>query len=71
MVSGSNKADLVNGAAGIGGKAIDGIRIKGNQHAVKYRVQTTKRSGWLDTVTNLSDYAGWYGEPIDRLQVWI
>lgn len=71
MVSGSNKADLVNGAAGIGGKVIDGIRIKGNQHAVKYRVQTTKRSGWLDTVTNLSDYAGWYGEPIDRLQVWI
>lgn len=71
MVSGSNKADLVNGAAGIGGKAIDGIRIKGNQHAVKYRVQTTKRSGWLATVTNLNDYAGWYGEPIDRLQVWI
>ncbi|MFD1411527.1 N-acetylmuramoyl-L-alanine amidase [Lapidilactobacillus gannanensis] len=71
MVSGSNKADLVNGAAGVGGKVIDGIRIKGNQHTVKYRVQTTQRSGWLDTVTNLSDYAGWYGEPIDRLQVWI
>lgn len=71
MVSGSNKADLVNGAAGIGGKVIDGIRIKGNKYAVKYRVQTTKRSGWLATVTNLNDYAGWYGEPIDRLQVWI
>lgn len=71
MVSGSNKSDLVNGAAGIGGKVIDGIRIKGNKYAVKYRVQTTKRSGWLATVTNLNDYAGWYGEPIDRLQVWI
>lgn len=71
MVSGSNKANLVNGAAGIGGKVIDGIRIKGNKYAVKYRVQTTKRSGWLATVTNLNDYAGWYGEPIDRLQVWI
>lgn len=71
MVSGSNKSDLVNGAAGIGGKIIDGIRIKGNKYSVHYRVQTTKRSGWLDTVTNLSDYAGWYGEPIDRLQVWI
>lgn len=66
MVTQSHKGDLVNGAAGIGGKAIDGIRIKGNKHAVKYRVQTTKRSGWLATVTNLSDYAGWYGEPIDR-----
>lgn len=42
-----------------------------------YRSQTTARAGWLDTVCDDGstyggdDYAGFYGEPLDRLQVCI
>lgn len=46
---------------------------------VWYRVQTTKRSGWLGVVCDLGKsipgltdtYAGWDGEPVDRLQCCI
>lgn len=69
-VTGSNKNDTVNGCAGLPGKAIDGVQISANGKTVNYRSQTTMRSGWLDTVRNLNDYAGLYGEPLDRLQVW-
>ena len=36
-----------------------------------YRSQTTKRSDWLPEVGDDSDYAGIYGEPLDRLQAQI
>lgn len=65
-----NKADTVNGCAGVLGHAIDGVQIEANGRNAYYRSQTIKRVGWLAIVTNLNDYAGWYGEPIDRLQVW-
>lgn len=84
-VTKGDRNDLVNGAAGIGGQAIDGVQMifltpagEPYQQAY-YRVQTTQRPNWLDVVcddgTSLPQftdtYAGIYGEPIDRLQVGI
>ena len=42
-----------------------------------YRSQTTVRARWLDTVCDDGstyggdDYAGFFGEPLDRLQVCV
>lgn len=78
-----NKNDLINGCAGIAGHAIDGVRMyyttpNGEDYKqVYYRSQTTDREGWLNTVCDDGstyggdDYAGIYGEPLDRLQVCI
>lgn len=82
-VSGSNKNDLVNGAAGVTGEAIDGVRViyitpSGKQYQQAfYRSQTTARSGWLGVVCDdgkslssyRDDYAGIYGEALDRFQL--
>lgn len=82
-VNQGNPADTVNGCAGIVGHTIDGIRIYYTTPAGKalsqawYRSQTTAREGWLDVVCDDGtsnggdDYAGMYGEPLDRLQVAI
>lgn len=84
-VTKGDRNDLVNGAAGIGGQAIDGVQMifltpagEPYQQAY-YRAQTTQRAGWLGVVcddgTSLPQYtdtyAGIYGEPIDLLQVGI
>jgi N-acetylmuramoyl-L-alanine amidase len=84
-VSASNKGDLVNGAAGVTGQAIDGVRIYYTTPSGKtyqqawYRSQTVKRSGYLGTVVDDGNslsgyrdtYAGIYGESLDRLQIKI
>lgn len=78
--SDSDKSDFVYGAAG-DGRVIDGIRAyyqtaKGEHwQQVYYRVQTVDRWGYLATVCDDGttyggdDYAGIYGEGIDRLQM--
>lgn len=84
-VSKGNKHDTVNGCAGIVGKAIDGVEMEyltpagESYQQAWYRTQTTARSGWLGTVCDdgksvkgYTDYfAGFYGEPLDRLQIKI
>lgn len=83
-ISKSNKADTVNGCAGIPGRAIDGVQIyyktpDGCEYQQAwYRSQTTARAGWLgvccDDGTSVKGYDGWagiIGEPLDRLQVAI
>lgn len=73
----SNKHELVNGAAGVTGQPIDGVQVyytTPNGEAYKqayYRSQTIQRRGWLPSVRDDSDYAGWYGEPLDRLQLQV
>lgn len=82
-VSGSNRNDLVNGAAGTSGHAITGVQIVYNTPAGEayqqayYRSQTTQRSGWLGvcaddgSVAGFDSWAGVDGEPLDRLQIKI
>lgn len=83
-VTKGNKNDLVNGCAGVGGHAIDGVQIyfttpSGYKYQQAwYRSQTTARSGWLgvccDDGKSIDGYDGWagiYGEPLDRLQIKI
>lgn len=80
-----NPADFVNGCAGLNGLSIDGVRMyyhtapgEGMRQAW-YRVQTVNRRGWLGVVCDdgksikgfVDDYAGMYGEAIDRIQVVI
>lgn len=79
-----DKNDTVNGCAGVGGRAIDGVQIyyttpDGYEYQQAwYRSQTTHRAGWLgvccDDGNSVSGYDGWagmYGEPLDRLQISI
>lgn len=67
--------DDVSGMAGNWGQAIDGVQFyfetpAGEEYQQAwYRSQTTQRSGWLDIVRDDADYAGYFGEPLDRLQV--
>lgn len=82
-VTKSNKQDTVNGCAGISGKAIDGVQVEfltpagESYQQAWYRAQTTARRGWLDPVCDVGtsmkgwtdSWAGFYGEPIDRLQI--
>jgi N-acetylmuramoyl-L-alanine amidase len=82
-ISGSNRNDLVNGAAGTSGHAITGVQIVYNTPAGEayqqayYRSQTTQRSGWLGvcaddgSVAGFDSWAGMDGEPLDRLQIKI
>lgn len=82
-VTGSNRNDLANGAAGIAGHAITGVQIVYNTPAGEdyqqayYRSQTTQRSGWLGvcaddgSVAGFDRWAGMDGEPLDRLQIKI
>ncbi|WP_204123109.1 GH25 family lysozyme [Lacticaseibacillus mingshuiensis] len=78
-----NKADLINGCAGIKGEAIDAVELIYTTPAGEpyqqayYRSQTTKRAGYLGVVCDdgkslpafKDTYAGIIGEPMDRLQV--
>lgn len=81
-VSKGDKNDLVNGCAGIGGRAIDGVQIYYTTpdgytyQQAWYRSQTTHRAGWLgvccDDGNSVGGYDGWagmLGEPLDRLQI--
>lgn len=82
-VTGSNRNDLVNGAAGVTGHAITGVQIVYNTptgetyQQAYYRSQTTQRAGWLGvcaddgSVTGFDSWAGEDGEPLDRLQIKI
>ena len=70
----SNKNDWINGVAGYPGWIIDGIRMElvgvpGYQ--VMYRVSTMTSNGYLPWVKGLEDYAGLYGQPIDKVQIKI
>lgn len=81
----ADKDDLVNGAAGIDGVAIDAVEIyyytpDGEEYKQAwYRSQTTQREGWLPVVCDdgtsnsafTDEYAGNFSEPLDRLQVCI
>ena len=80
-----NPADLVNGCAGLSNLPIDGVRLYYHTapgEALKqvwYRVQTKWRKGWLGVCCDdgksvkgyVDDYAGFYSEPIDRIQIVI
>lgn len=80
-VTGSNKNDLANGAAGVTGHAITGVQIVYNTPSGEayqqayYRSQTAQRAGWLGvcaddgSVTGFDSWAGMDGEPLDRLQI--
>ncbi|ARM67272.1 endolysin [Lactococcus phage AM9] len=76
-VTNGNKNDTVNGCAGISGHTIDGVQAyfytpSGEVYQqAHYRSQTAKRAGWLAPVVDDSDFAGIFGEPLDRLQVAI
>ena len=69
-VTGNNKADSNNGYAGIDGKTIDGVAIKGTT----YRVHILGRD-WLPEVSqyNINDanygMAGIYGKAIDAIMI--
>ena len=75
----SNKADTVYGCAG-DGTPIDGLRAYYSSdgstwYQVYYRSQTVERAGYLATVCDDGttyggdDFAGMYGEGMDRLQM--
>lgn len=82
-VSKGDFGDSVNGMAGNWGEAIDGVRAyyvtpDGQEYRqVWYRSQTAARAGWLGVVCDDGttyggdDYAGIYGEPLDRLQMCV
>lgn len=83
-VTKGDKSDLVNGCAGVGGHAIDGVQIYYTTPAGEtyqqawYRSQTVARAGWLgvccDDGKSVDGYDGWagiYGEALDRLQIKI
>lgn len=81
-VTKSDKNNIVNGCAGIPGRAIDGIQIifitpQGEAYQQAwYRSQTTARSRWLgvacddgNSIKGFDGFAGMLGEPLDRLQI--
>ena len=81
-VEAASYQDSVNGMAGIWGQTIDGVQMyyispDGVWYQIYYRTQTAWRGGYLDeccddgTTYGGDDYAGIYGEPLDRLQVYI
>lgn len=76
-VTGFDVSDFNNGYAGDGSSVIDGVQVYyvtpdgyAYQQAY-YRSQTVAREGWLDVVCDDADYAGLYGEGMDRLQICI
>lgn len=71
-VTGFDWNDKNNGYAG-NGKVIDAIRAYGENlgGTLKYRVSTKNSDGYLETVTENSDYAGIYGKPVDKIQFWV
>lgn len=69
----SDQSDTDKGCAGYPGEALDGLEIVGLNCTIYYRSQTTQRAGWLPVCcsndTACDDWAGIYGEPLDRVQV--
>lgn len=69
--------DDQSGMAGNWGQVIDAVQFyfetpDGEEYQQAwYRTQTTQRAGWLPVVCDDQDYAGNFGEPLDRLQVKI
>ena len=82
-VAKGDRADTANGCAGVVGHTIDGVRMyyttPGGEDYKQawYRSQTAAREGWLDPVCDDGttyggdDYAGIFGEPLDRLQLCV
>lgn len=69
-----NQFDWSNGCAGLYGRVIDGLQMElvgvpGYQ--VEYRVSPVVGKAYYPWVKGLSDYAGLYGQPIDKIQVRI
>lgn len=69
-----NKADWNNGVAGYPGYTVDGIQLElmgvpGYQ--VMYRVSLFGTGKYLPWVKGLEDYAGLYGNAIDKIQIKI
>lgn len=73
-VTNGDPNDTVNGCAGMFGQTIDGVQMvyltpAGEYYrSAYYRSQTTQRADWLPEVTDDLDFAGMFGEPLDRLQ---
>lgn len=79
----SDKSDTINGVAGYPGAVIDGVQAYYRTapgepwQQVYYRSQTIYRAGYLATVCDDGttyggdNFAGMYGEPLDRLQAEI
>lgn len=70
-VTGYNWFDKNNGYAGCS-KLIDGFRAYGENlgGTLKYRVAPTGKD-YLPVVTEDRDYAGIFGQSIDRIQMWV
>ncbi|WP_407893550.1 GH25 family lysozyme [Lacticaseibacillus sp. N501-2] len=85
FVTGYDRGNSATGFAGCMGHAIDQIEIfyitapNEDYQQAWYRTQTTKRGGWLRVVCDdgrsvagyTDTFAGEYGEPTDRLQIWV
>lgn len=77
-VWGANYNDDMNGMAGNWGETIDAVNFwfetpsDWGEYSQGYaRCQTTKVDYYLPTVCDFNDYAGNFGQPIDRLQLAI
>lgn len=69
-----NQFDWSNGCAGLYGRVIDGLQMElvgvpGYQ--VEYRVSPVAGKAYYPWVKGLADYAGLYGQSIDKIQVRI
>lgn len=73
-ISESNSMDWGFGVAGIKGQVIDGIQLNLEDvpgYQVEYRVSTAYTKDYLPWVRGLEDYAGLFGQPIDKIQIRI
>lgn len=68
-VSGYNKNDHNNGYAG-NGSPIDAIEIKCDKYDIRYKVSGTKNGTkyYSELSDNFNDYAGVFGNPVDKIQ---
>lgn len=69
-----NKADWNNGVAGYPGYTVDGIQLEltgVSGYQVMYRVSLFGTGKYLPWVKGLEDYAGLYGNAIDKIQIKI
>ena len=67
-----NTNDWLKGCAGLKSQPIDGIQfelIGLPEYKIRYRVSTTKTKTYLPWVEGTSDYAGIFGQLIDKIQV--
>lgn len=58
-----------DGYSGLFGKAITRIKAKASKGELEYRVRRIGDANYLPWVTQYTDYAGWNGEPLDKLQM--